>query len=94
MLINSRIYGGGYTTGSKYAVDPTGLIEASQLDGSDGVVFVAFNYRLGAMGWMAGPEIAAAGGVPNAGFHDQRLALEWVQQNIHLFGGDPKQVTI
>ena len=74
--------------------NPSGLINASQADGSDGIVFVAMNYRLGAFGFMAGETLSAAGGVSNAGLYDQRLALEWVQQNIHLFGGDPNKVTV
>jgi acetylcholinesterase len=55
---------------------------------------VELNYRLGALGWLAGPTLQAAGGVSNAALYDQRLALEWVQKYIHLFGGDPDRVTI
>ena len=52
------------------------------------------NYRLGALGWLAGPTLQAAGGVSNAGLYDQRLAIEWVSQYISLFGGDPNRITI
>lgn len=52
------------------------------------------NYRLGALGWLGGPTVQAAGAVPNAGLHDQRLAIEWVAKNIHLFGGDSQQITV
>lgn len=87
------IYGGGYTVGNKYE-NPAGLLAASGSVGKGEVVFVSLNYRLGGLGWSAGPTYQAAGGVSNLGLHDQRFALEWIQKNIHLFGGDPKQVTV
>lgn len=43
---------------------------------------------------MAGPTFEASGGTPNLGIYDQRLAREWIQKYIHLFGGDPLKVTI
>lgn len=61
---------------------------------SPGIVYVALNYRLAAFGLLAGPTFTASGGTPNAAILDQRLALEWVQKNIHLFGGDPSRVTL
>lgn len=47
------IYGGGYTSGEKtgYGLyNPAGLIRASQIDESEGVVYVALNYRVGVTG--------------------------------------------
>jgi carboxylesterase type B len=66
---------------------------ATQTKGSDGAIWVAMNYRLGAFGFLSGPTLQQ-NGTANAGLLDQRLALEWVQENIHLFGGDPDNVTI
>lgn len=51
------------------------------------------NYRLGAFGWLSGPTLQS-NGTANAGLHDQRLAIEWVRQNIHLFGGHPERITL
>ncbi|KAL8708032.1 MAG: hypothetical protein Q9220_007028 [cf. Caloplaca sp. 1 TL-2023] len=90
------IYGGGYTFGEKTgggSFNPSGLIKASQEGGSEGVVYVALNYRLGAFGWLAGPTLQSDG-TANAALYDQRLALQWVQKYIHLFGGDPSRVTV
>lgn len=87
------IHGGGFASGSKADTDPTSLLDQAKIDGEN-IVFVTINYRLGAFGWLSGPEFQASGGIANAGLHDQRLALEWVQKNIHLFGGDPNRVTI
>ncbi|RYP28602.1 hypothetical protein DL767_007143 [Monosporascus sp. MG133] len=86
------IYGGGFDMGSKDQdiFNPSGLISRSQTGDQQGVLFVKFNYRLGLFGWMA----AGHGVTPNVGLWDQRLALDWVQQNIHLFGGDPSRVTV
>lgn len=49
--------------------------------------------QLGAFGFLAGSAVQQDGTL-NAGLLDQRLALEWVQQNIHLFGGSPDRVTV
>jgi para-nitrobenzyl esterase len=62
-----------------------------------GVVVVTPNYRLGALGFLAHPQLDAesphnASG--NYGIMDQQAALQWVQKNIDRFGGDPSRVTI
>ncbi|KAH7393917.1 Alpha/Beta hydrolase protein [Phaeosphaeria sp. MPI-PUGE-AT-0046c] len=87
------LYGGGYTGGNKNN-NPAGLIAASGNSSNGDVIYVAMNYRLGALGFSAGPSFAAEGGTSNVGLYDQRFALEWVQQYIHLFGGDKNRVTI
>jgi para-nitrobenzyl esterase len=55
-----------------------------------GVVIVAVNYRLGALGFLCHPKISAG----NLGLQDQMVALEWVRNNINSFGGDNGNVTL
>lgn len=64
------------------------------------IVCVNFNYRVGLGGFLASKaireELHADGheGCGNFGFTDQQVALQWVQQYITKFGGDPEQVTL
>lgn len=55
----------------------------------DGGVCVTINYRVGAEGFLY-----LGDGIANLGLLDQIAALEWVQENIGAFGGDPRKVTI
>ncbi len=55
----------------------------------DGIVCVTINYRVGPDGFLYLGE-----GDANRGLLDQIAALQWVQENIAAFGGDPQNVTI
>ncbi|XP_010716038.1 fatty acyl-CoA hydrolase precursor, medium chain-like [Meleagris gallopavo] len=79
------IHGGGLVIG-----------EASSYDGSalaafNSVVVVAIQYRLGIVGYFSTGDRHARG---NWGYLDQVAALQWIQENIIHFGGDPGSVTI
>lgn len=86
------IHGGSNVMGSgaESSYDGTALV-------SKGVVVVTINYRLGVMGSFSHPQLTlesphhASG---NYGLLDQIAALQWVQQNIAQFGGDPARVTV
>jgi len=68
------------------------LYDGQYIANTTGTVIVTVNYRLGAIGFLVyGTGERALKG--NYGLKDQRLALEWVRDNIAGFGGDPDQVT-
>lgn len=84
------IYGGGFSMGNSAGNDGSELARK-------GVVLVSMNYRVGQMGFFAHPELSAEnpeGVSGNYGILDQIAALEWIQENIAAFGGDPEKVTI
>ncbi|KAJ7216390.1 extracellular triacylglycerol lipase precursor [Mycena pura] len=86
------IFGGSFFTGTATIFNASALVAHSIARGTP-VVYVSFNYRLGALGFPQGPE-AARQGVLNLGVQDQIVALNWIQKNIAAFGGDPAKVTL
>lgn len=80
------IHGGGFISdsGRDDFYGPDFFIE-------EDVILVTMNYRLGALGFMTLGTKEHSG---NNGLKDQALALQWVQDNIHNFGGDNRKVTI
>jgi carboxylesterase type B len=86
------IHGGGFNFGT---------VTLPRVDGTNlarrGVVVVSFNYRLGALGFLAHPALSRESEHQvsgNYGLLDQITALRWVRANIAAFGGNPESVTL
>lgn len=85
------IHGGGYTAGNGSCKVYEGKSVAQK-----GAVYITINYRLGLYGFFANAELVeedktAAG---NYAILDMIAALQWVQKNAEVFGGDKNNVTI
>lgn len=80
------IQGGGFNSNSNPNINSAGLIKA----GDNAMVVVTFNYRVGLWGFLSNGDKVPQ----NNGLRDQRKALEWVQDNISKFGGNPDHVVI
>ncbi|KAK2053641.1 alpha/beta-hydrolase [Colletotrichum caudatum] len=86
------IHGGGYVQGSKTEYGSgVGLLSAAAQNRQD-LIYVSINYRLGLFGFLAGSDTYDIS--PNLGLQDQVFALQWVQEYIHLFGGNSASVTV
>lgn len=87
------IHGGGNTIGS------SNTYPAAALAGGEDLVVVTINYRLGFLGWLSHEALRdtssnARDGSGNYANLDMIMALNWVQNNIASFGGNPDNVTI
>lgn len=88
------IHGGFLQFGSGH--EP-GLRPSGELARKMNTVFVSFNYRLLSLGFLALDQLANEGqngSSGNYGLWDQVVALNWIQDNIKSFGGDPFKVTL
>jgi acetylcholinesterase len=83
------IHGGSFNSGFGASRPISNLVAWSP----EPMIGVSFNYRVGAFGFLPSTWMKGEGGL-NLGLRDQEAALLWVQKNIEMFGGDPKQVTI
>ncbi len=86
------IHGGSLQTGQPWYQDYRGESLARE-----GIIVVNLGYRLGIFGFFADEERkkeSPNGTTGNYGLLDQIAALEWVQENIEAFGGDPGNVTV
>lgn len=85
-------HGGAHTSGQGHSRIFDGTTLANH-----GVVLVSINYRLGPLGFLAHPWLAAESdhnSAGNYGLLDKISALNWVRDNIAQFGGDPDNVTV
>ena len=85
------LHGGGFVNGSGNAFYGAFLAQTAN------AIVVTVNYRLGPLGWLALPSLAAEAkdhSTGNYGLLDSIAALKWIKRNISSFGGDPGRVTI
>lgn len=66
------------------------MYNASTFAGEQDVIAVNLNYRLGIFGFPSNPSVPQK----NLGLLDQRMAVEWVRDNIAAFGGDTSRIVL
>ncbi|KAF4333428.1 para-nitrobenzyl esterase [Fusarium beomiforme] len=88
------IHGGGYIIGDTGLphCDLGPIVAYSQSIGKP-IIGVAINYRLGVPGFLDSDELRATGAPANRGLLDQKVALQWLRQNISGFSGDLNRIT-
>ncbi|ORY84381.1 Alpha/Beta hydrolase protein [Protomyces lactucae-debilis] len=83
-------YGGAFSFGGSAADLYNG---STWVQNNDDIIYCTFNYRMNLLGFPIGaPEVPP--NQVNVGLYDQRLAVEWVYNNIRHFGGDPERITL
>ena len=83
------LHGGAFNRGSAAMHNTASMVAWSERP----FVAVSFNYRIGALGFLPS-SLSQREGLLNLGLRDQVHLLQWVQENIANFGGDPTNVTL
>ncbi|XP_052132123.1 acetylcholinesterase-like [Frankliniella occidentalis] len=81
------VFGGGFYSGTSTldVYDPKILVSEER------VIVVSMQYRVASLGFLFFDTTDVPG---NAGLFDQLMALQWVHDNIHAFGGNPNNITL
>ncbi|KIV82832.1 hypothetical protein PV11_04905 [Exophiala sideris] len=93
------IHGGAFTYGDASDEYDGNYIVQHSVSISKPIIVASLNYRVGPYGFLTSKEIKddaqsrGENGYANLGFHDQRLGLQWIQQNIGFFGGNGYELT-
>lgn len=82
------IHGGGFYQGGgvDQRYNASFMVQNSVRIGKP-IIVVNINYRLSAWGFLSGSQEIQDSGALNLGLKDQRIAMQWVQENIAAFGG-------
>ncbi|OAF69668.1 hypothetical protein A3Q56_02597, partial [Intoshia linei] len=81
------IYGGGFYSGST----ALNVYDSKILSTLNNIIVVTLNYRVNVFGFLSMDHEDAPG---NVGMLDQLMALQWINDNIKVFGGDPNNITL
>ncbi|KAF2808128.1 alpha/beta-hydrolase [Mytilinidion resinicola] len=87
------IHGGGWIGGG--SADPRynlSYLVSQSVEMGKPMIGISLNYRMLGFGFLSGGDMESTDF--NAALKDQRLALQWIHDNIAAFGGDPGQVTL
>lgn len=81
------IYGGGFYSGTSTLE----VYDYKTLAAEQNVIVVAPQYRVASLGFLYMMNSDVPG---NAGLFDQLMALQWIHDNIRIFGGNPDNITL
>jgi len=84
-----HVFGGSFNFGFAQTRGIPNMVAYS----AEPFIGVSFNYRVGALGFLPSNQTAKEG-LLNVGLKDQALLLQWVQEDIAAFAGNPDDVTL
>lgn len=87
IFVQVWIYGGSFYSGTS-TLD---VYDPKTLASEQNIIVASLQYRVASLGFLyLGTEDAAG----NQGLLDQRMAIQWISDNVRAFGGNPDNITL